>query len=89
MTTKSMQIHLFDEADFSPAAKLVQVANRYSSSIYLETAAGKVNAKSIMGVMTLAAGMGVTLELETNGEREEEAMRALRKLIERRFDEDE
>ena len=57
--------------------------------MWLSRGKRRVNAKSIMGVMTLAAGLGVTLELETNGEREEEALQALCKLIERRFDEDE
>ena len=71
------------------AALLVQTACQYKSNIQVLVDGKTVNAKSIMGVMTLAAGMGVTLEMETNGEREEEAMQALRKLIERRFDEDE
>ena len=71
------------------SAKLTRLATTFPCEGWLTRGKRRVNAKSIMGVMTLAAGMGVTLELETNGEREEEAMRALRKLIERRFDEDE
>jgi len=49
----------------------------------------RVNAKSIMGVMMLAAGMGVELEVETSGEREQEAMRALLALIDDKFGEGE
>ena len=74
MTTKNMQIHLFDDADFSPEAKLVQVANRYTSSIYLETAAGKVNAKSIMGMMSLALQGGDNVTVSAEGGDEVEAM---------------
>ena len=71
------------------SAKLTRLATSFPCEVWLTRGKRRVNAKSIMGVMTLAAGLGVTLELETNGEREEEAMQALRKLIERRFDEDE
>jgi phosphocarrier protein len=49
----------------------------------------RVNAKSIMGVMMLAAGMGSTVELETHGEREQEAMDALLALIADKFGEGE
>lgn len=74
MTTKNMQIHLFDDADFSPAAKLVQVANRYVSSIYLETPAGKVNAKSIMGMMSLALQGGDEVKVSADGTDEADAV---------------
>ncbi|MBQ9512631.1 MAG: HPr family phosphocarrier protein [Lachnospiraceae bacterium] len=74
MIQKSIQIHLFDDADFSPAAKLVQVANRYASSIYLETSAGKVNAKSIMGMMSLALQGGDEVTVSADGADEADAV---------------
>ena len=49
----------------------------------------RINAKSIMGVMMMAAGMGTEVELETNGEREQEAMDALLALIAEKFGEGE
>ena len=49
----------------------------------------RVNAKSIMGVMLLAAGIGRTVELETDGEQEEQAMAAMRELIDNKFGEGE
>ena len=71
------------------SAKLTRLATSFPCEVWLTRGKRRVNAKSIMGVMTLAAGLGVTLELETNGEREEEALLELRALFERRFDEDE
>ena len=71
------------------SAKLTRLATSFPCEVWLARGKRRVNAKSIMGVMMLAAGMGVTLEMETDGEREEEAMQELRALIERRFDEDE
>lgn len=71
------------------SAKLTRLATSFPCEVWLTRGKRRVNAKSIMGVMTLAAGLGVTLELETNGEREEEALQELRALFERRFDEDE
>ena len=77
MISKSMQIHLSDEADFSPAARLVQVANRYVSSIYLETGTGRVNAKSIMGMMSLALQGGDEITVSADGKDEADAIHGL------------
>jgi phosphocarrier protein HPr len=71
------------------SAKLTQLAGRYGSEVWLSRNDRKVNAKSIMGVMMLAANQGVTLGIETTGADEVEAMQALVNLIEDRFGESE
>jgi phosphocarrier protein HPr len=71
------------------SAKFTQLASRYRSDVWLTRNDRKVNAKSIMGVMMLAANQGATLVIETTGEDEIEAMRALVQLIEDRFGESE
>ena len=63
------------------AAKLTQTAARYVSEVFIERNGRKVNAKSIMGVMMLAAGKGSKVQLETAGPDESEAMEALVALI--------
>jgi phosphocarrier protein len=71
------------------SAKFTQLASRYRSDVWLTRNDRKVNAKSIMGVMMLAANQGATLVIETTGEDEIEAMQALIQLIEDRFGESE
>jgi phosphocarrier protein HPr len=71
------------------SAKLTQLASRYRSDVWLSRNERKVNAKSIMGVMMLAASQGVTWGIETTGVDETEAMEALVSLIEGRFGESE
>jgi phosphocarrier protein HPr len=63
------------------AAKLTQLAARYQCDVVISRNNRKVNAKSIMGVMMLAAGKGVKVTLETNGPDEDDAMAALVALI--------
>jgi phosphocarrier protein len=63
------------------SAKLTQLAARYPCEVTIERNGRKVNAKSIMGVMMLAAGKGSTVALETAGAQEDEAMEALVALI--------
>ena len=69
------------------AAKLTQTAGRYPCRVSIERGARKVNAKSIMGVMLLAAGQGSRVRLRLEGPDEAEAMRAAEALFERGFDE--
>jgi phosphocarrier protein len=69
------------------SAKLTQAASRFASGIWLTRNNRRVNAKSIMGVMMLAAGLGSTVELETDGADEEQAMEAIAKLFADRFGE--
>jgi phosphocarrier protein HPr len=71
------------------SAKLTQTATRFKCEVNLERNGRRVNAKSIMGVMMLAAGKGVTIQMETEGEDEADAMVALVALIEDKFGEGE
>jgi phosphocarrier protein len=71
------------------SAKLTQLAGKYKSEVWISRDGRKVNAKSIMGVMMLAAAKGSTVVLETDGPDENEAIDAIAHLIERRFDEGE
>jgi phosphocarrier protein len=69
------------------SAKLTQLAARYKSEVWLTRNGRRVNAKSIMGVMMLAAGKGAAVTLETDGPDENDAMSALVTLIDNKFDE--
>jgi len=71
------------------ASKLVNLSSQYSSSVYLENNGNRVNAKSIMGVMMLAASKGTEMTLEVDGEDEASCAKEIVKLIENRFDESE
>ena len=71
------------------AAQFVQLASSFASHIEIEKDKRRVNAKSIMGVMMLAASKGSEVTLYTNGEDEEESMNKLEELINNRFNEDE
>ena len=71
------------------SAKLTKLAGGYPCEVWISRGERRVNAKSIMGVMMLAAGIGTTVEIETNGEREQEAANALLALIADKFGEGE
>ena len=71
------------------SAKLTQTATRFKCEVNLERNGRRVNAKSIMGVMMLAAGKGTTIQMETEGDDETDAMSALVALIEDKFGEGE
>jgi phosphocarrier protein HPr len=71
------------------SAKLSQMAGQFQCEIWLQKESRRVNAKSIMGVMMLAASKGTYLEIETSGADEEQAMAALIGLINNRFGENE
>lgn len=71
------------------SSKFTQLAGRYASEIWISRNNRRVNAKSIMGVMMLAAGKGSFITLETDGPDEADAMAALVQLIEDRFGEGE
>ena len=62
-------------------AVLVQVANQYSSSIYVESGNKKVNAKSIMGIMAFNPSKGMTVNIVAEGSDEEEALDAMEKFL--------
>jgi phosphocarrier protein len=71
------------------AAKLTHIASGFQSEIWLSRSGRRVNAKSIMGVMMLAAGKGSTVKLEAEGADADAALAALTKLIADRFGEGE
>ena len=71
------------------AAKLVGIANGYGAEVVLDKQGQRVNGKSIMGVMMLAASKGTVLQLQVDGEDEEDAMRSLVTLIDDKFGEGE
>jgi phosphocarrier protein HPr len=71
------------------SAKLTQAAAGYKCGVFLSRAGRRVNAKSIMGVMMLAAGIGSTVEIETDGPDEEAAIAAIAKLFADKFGEGE
>ncbi len=71
------------------SAKLTQLASQFPCEVWLSRNDRRINAKSIMGVMMLAAAKGATITVETSGEQEQEAMTALLALINDYFGEGE
>ena len=69
------------------AAKLVQLSGRFSSRVTLTCRGREVNAQSILGVMMLAAGKGISVLLRVDGDDEDAALAAVADLFDRRFDE--
>ena len=69
------------------SAKLTKLAGGYQCDVHMSRNGRRINAKSIMGVMMLAAGQGTEIEIETDGVDEEAAMAALRGLIDDKFGE--
>ena len=71
------------------SAKLTKLAGSFPCEVFMSRGDRRINAKSIMGVMMLAAGMGTQVEIETDGPQEQEAMDALLALINDKFGEGE
>ncbi|MHA7601326.1 HPr family phosphocarrier protein [Alicycliphilus sp. T452] len=71
------------------SAKLTKLAGSYPCDVWMSKGERRINAKSIMGVMMLAAGLGSQVEIETDGTQEQEAMGALLALIDGKFGEGE
>ena len=84
-TTVSNKLGLHARA----SAKLTKLAGSFPCDVWLSKGERKVNAKSIMGVMMLAAGVGSQVTLETNGERDQEALDAILALMADKFGEGE
>ena len=84
-TTVSNKLGLHARA----AAKLTKLAGSFPCEVWISKGERRVNAKSIMGVMMLAAGLGSTVTLETIGERDQEALDALLSLMADKFGEGE
>ena len=71
------------------SAKLTQLASRFASDVWMEKGARRINAKSIMGVMMLAAARGSTITIDTQGEGADAALQAIQELVADRFGEGE
>ncbi|MGN0132368.1 MAG: HPr family phosphocarrier protein [Lachnospiraceae bacterium] len=81
MIQKSMQIQLANGLEARPVAVLVQKASMFDSEIYIEAEGKKVNAKSIMGMMSLGLNMGEEVTVTANGKDEEAAVANLENYI--------
>ena len=81
MIKKPITIQLSTGLEAHPVAQLVQVASQFNSEIYVEIGQKKVNAKSIMGIMTLGLDSGEQIILSANGEDEEAAMTSIEKYL--------
>jgi phosphocarrier protein len=71
-----------------PSALLVQITKNFKSNIYIEKNNDRINAKSIMGIITLGASYGTALKIIAEGEDEEAAVNAVVKLFESKFEEE-
>lgn len=81
MVKESIKIELSSGLEARPAAMLVQVASQYDSKIYLEADSKRVNAKSIMGMMTLGLVTGESITVEADGADEEQAVAEIEKYL--------
>ena len=81
MTKKIITVELPDGLEARPAAMLVQVASQYDSRIYLESGSKRVNAKSIMGMMTLGLIAGQSITVEADGADEDQAVSEIEKYL--------
>lgn len=81
MIQRDVQVELKNGLQARPAAKFVQEANRFDANVYIEKDGRKTNAKSIMGVMSLAIASGTSITIITDGPDEEEALSHLEKLV--------
>ena len=74
MVKKSLAVHLNESPEAMPVAMLVQIAGRFDSSVYLDCGNRRINAKSIMGMMTLGLCDGMELAVTADGADEEKAL---------------
>ena len=77
MTEKSIEIKMAEDFDARPIAMLVQIASRHESSIHLLAEGKKVNAKNIMGMMSMALSQGETVTIVAEGSDEKEAVESI------------
>ena len=88
MTQKEVTIKNRAGIHARPAALIVQKANEFDSEIFMEKDGNKINAKSIMGIITLGAAYNTSLIVIADGQDEEEAVTAIVHLFETRFEEE-
>ena len=82
MTRKTVEVSLQDGLDTRPIAMLVQMASQFESTVYIEYDEKHVNAKSIMGMMTLALKNGDNVEVVTDGQDENDAAERIGQYLE-------
>ncbi len=88
MTTQTITICNRAGIHARPAALLVQATKDFSCNIYIEKGNNRINAKSIMGIITLGAAYGTELKIIADGEDEEAAVKTLVRLFESKFEEE-
>lgn len=88
MTEKILTVRNRAGIHARPAALIAQTANKFSSEITLEKDAVAVNAKSIMGVITMAAGYNTTIMVRADGADEKDAVQTIFNLFESKFEEE-
>lgn len=90
METKSINIIISNKLGLHAraAAKLTQLTSKFESEINISRNEQSVNAKSIMGVMMLAAGMGVTVKIDATGSDADKALEQIQQLFDNKFDEE-
>lgn len=81
MIKKPIKIELVNGLEARPVAMLVQLASQFESEIHIESGKRKVNAKSIMGMMTLGLGNGESVVVCANGEDEEKAVERIEQYL--------
>lgn len=81
MIKRTITVNLSTGLEARPVAQLVQVASQFNSEIYVEVGEKRVNAKSIMGMMTLGLDAGEEVVLTANGEDEEAAMNSIEQYL--------
>lgn len=81
MISKTVTVAIPSGIEHSPVAMLVQVASQYDSSIYLESGSKKVNAKSIMGMMTMGFNRGEQIKIYAEGNDEDNALKKMEQFL--------
>ena len=81
MLEKSMEIQLKNGLEARPVAVLVQIVSQHESTVYIETKGKRVNAKSIMGMMSLGLNIGEEINVIADGKDEEEAISSIEKFL--------
>ena len=81
MTKKDITIQLTGDLDARPVEMIVQIASQFDSTVYIETGDKRVNAKSIMGMMSLGMSSGEQLTVVTDGSDEDNALEAIDKYL--------
>lgn len=81
MLEKSMKVQLKNGLEARPVAVLVQIASQHESTVYIETAGKRVNAKSIMGMMSLGLNIGEEVYVVADGKDEKEAISSIEKFL--------